>query len=200
MSKAKKKVTLAECPIGLFRAESGNLCLKTEYGNNEGRIDAYIVSSGEFFWGAAPQTIASQRQQLVTPVGVRAALSPPDEERLTRRAEQAEQRAEEAEREIARLNALPERAEAVEALASVGVLFDHEGELEILAGWVTKARAERDTAIAEREALRRELEIERTPVCFSCGAKVTEPCKRPPDRDCGREHLGGSRAALERSP
>lgn len=62
------QVTLAECPIGLFKSDSGELCLKTEYGNNEGRIDAYIVSSGEFFWGAAPQTIASQRAQMVTPV------------------------------------------------------------------------------------------------------------------------------------
>lgn len=60
-------VTLAECPIGLFMA-GGELCLKTEYGNNDGPIDAYIVSSGEFFWGAAPQTIASQRVQEVTPV------------------------------------------------------------------------------------------------------------------------------------
>jgi hypothetical protein len=61
------KVTLAECPVGLFLYE-GELCLKTEYGNNEGRIDAYIVSSGELFWGIHPQTIASQRAQLVTPV------------------------------------------------------------------------------------------------------------------------------------
>lgn len=61
-------VTLADCPIGLFVADGGELCLKTEYGNNEGRIDAYIVSSGEMFWGAAPQTIASQRAQMVTPV------------------------------------------------------------------------------------------------------------------------------------
>jgi hypothetical protein len=62
------KVTLAECPIGLFMSEGGELCLKTEYGDNEGRIDAYIVSSGEMFWGAAPQTRASQRAQMVTPV------------------------------------------------------------------------------------------------------------------------------------
>jgi hypothetical protein len=62
------KVTLAECPVGLFVSKDGELCLKTEYCNNEGRIDAYIVSSGEFFWGAAPQTIASQRAQMVTPV------------------------------------------------------------------------------------------------------------------------------------
>lgn len=61
-------VTLAECPIGLFIADSGELCLKTEYGGGDGRIDAYIVSSGEMFWGAAPQTIASQRASMVTPV------------------------------------------------------------------------------------------------------------------------------------
>ena len=63
-----KPVTLAACPIGLFYTESGDLCLKTEYGNNEGRIDAYIVDTGEFFWGSQPQTIANQRKQLVTPV------------------------------------------------------------------------------------------------------------------------------------
>lgn len=63
-------VTLADCPIGLFLDDGRQLCLKTEYGNNDGRIDAYIVSSGEFFWGSAPQTIASQRAQMVTPVDV----------------------------------------------------------------------------------------------------------------------------------
>ena len=62
------KTTLAESPIGLFMSDSGEQCLKTEYGNNEGRIDAYIVSSGEMFWGAEPQTIASQRAELVMPV------------------------------------------------------------------------------------------------------------------------------------
>ena len=61
-------ISLASCPIGLFVSQSGELCLKTEYGNNDGRIDAYIVSSGEFFWGAPPQTITSQRQQMVRPV------------------------------------------------------------------------------------------------------------------------------------
>lgn len=58
---------LKNCPIGLFWHKA-TLCLKTEYGNNEGRIDAYIVCTGEFFWGDAPQTIASQRSMLVTPV------------------------------------------------------------------------------------------------------------------------------------
>ena len=61
------EVQLAECPIGLFLSDGGELCLKTEYGNNEGRIDAYIVSTGEFFWGSTshPQ---DQRRVLVTPV------------------------------------------------------------------------------------------------------------------------------------
>jgi hypothetical protein len=61
-------VALAECPIGLFWSDYGTLCLKTEYGNNEGRIDAYIIESGEFYWGPAPQTIASQRASLVRPI------------------------------------------------------------------------------------------------------------------------------------
>jgi hypothetical protein len=66
-------VSLSDCPIGLFVSGRGTLCLKTEYGNNEGRIDAYIVSSGEFFWGASPQTIANQRQQMVRPIELDAA-------------------------------------------------------------------------------------------------------------------------------
>jgi hypothetical protein len=67
----KRTRTLADCPIGLFMdAISGTLCLKTEYGNNDGRIDAYIVSSGEFYWGPAPQNIANQRKARVYPVKV----------------------------------------------------------------------------------------------------------------------------------
>jgi hypothetical protein len=61
------EVSLAECPVGLFWC-GDTLALKTEYGNNDGRIDAYIVDSGEFFWGEAPQTIASQRAQRVVPI------------------------------------------------------------------------------------------------------------------------------------
>lgn len=62
-----KSVPLSECPIGLFVSDGGELCLKTEYGNNEGRIDAYIISSGEFFWGGA-KTNLEQRRVMVTPV------------------------------------------------------------------------------------------------------------------------------------
>jgi hypothetical protein len=68
LTESTMPITLDRCPIGLFRSAAGSLCLKTEYGNNEGRIDAYIVDSGEFFWGEAPQTIASQRAQIVYPV------------------------------------------------------------------------------------------------------------------------------------
>lgn len=60
-------LSLAQCPVGLFRF-GDMLVLKTEYGNNEGRIDAYIVETGEFFWGDPPQTIKSQRAQIVYPV------------------------------------------------------------------------------------------------------------------------------------
>lgn len=58
-------VSLASCPIGLFLSSSGELCLKTEYGANEGRIDAYIVSTGEFFWGGTNSS-REQRQVQVT--------------------------------------------------------------------------------------------------------------------------------------
>lgn len=65
-------VVLEDCPIGLF-LHKGQLCLKTEYrgsGPDCSMIDAYIVSSGEFFAGPQPQTTDSQRRTLVTPVKV----------------------------------------------------------------------------------------------------------------------------------
>lgn len=40
-------VPLRYCPVGLF-IHGNDLCVKTEYGN-----EAYIVSSGEYFWGGA---------------------------------------------------------------------------------------------------------------------------------------------------
>jgi hypothetical protein len=65
----KRAVRLADCPTGLFMF-GDTLGFKSEYGNNEGRIDAFIVSSGEFFWGPNPQTIAAQRERMVRPVRV----------------------------------------------------------------------------------------------------------------------------------
>jgi len=42
-----KSISLEDCPIGLFLYKD-TLCLKTEYGNNEGWLDCYIVESGEY--------------------------------------------------------------------------------------------------------------------------------------------------------
>lgn len=67
-------VSLAACAIGLFESGNGELCLKTEYGSNEGRIDAYIVSSGELFWGGTVRP-ADQRKVIVQPVAISAAPS-----------------------------------------------------------------------------------------------------------------------------
>lgn len=72
-----ERVSLANCPVGLFVSGAGELCLKTEYGNNAGRVDAYVVSSGEMFWGEHPQTIANQQNQLVMPATVEDAPTPP---------------------------------------------------------------------------------------------------------------------------
>jgi len=45
------------------------LALKSEYGDNDGRIDAYIVGSGEFFWGGTSDPMV-QRNLMVHPVEI----------------------------------------------------------------------------------------------------------------------------------
>lgn len=62
------RVTLADCPIGLFIDSSGQLCVKTEYSEDSGRIRAFVVASGEAFWGPHPQTAANQRNAMVMPL------------------------------------------------------------------------------------------------------------------------------------
>ena len=81
---AREAVALEDCPIGLFISRYGSLCLKTEYGDNNGRIDAYIVSSGELFWGDPPQTVASQRASMVTPVDYAAEILAAEENERAR--------------------------------------------------------------------------------------------------------------------
>lgn len=61
-------IMLGACPIGLFMSGDGELCLKTEYRTKNGAVEAYIVASGEMFWGDAPQTVERQLQQRVTPI------------------------------------------------------------------------------------------------------------------------------------
>jgi hypothetical protein len=46
---AHSLISFAECPIGLF-LDDDVLCLKTEYHTN-GRADAFVVESGEYYWG-----------------------------------------------------------------------------------------------------------------------------------------------------
>jgi len=75
----KISCTLAECPIGLFLC-GDELCLKTEYGKNDGSVDAYIVSSGESFWGDL-NTGGRQQDTLVIPIEVTGfkSIDPPQE-------------------------------------------------------------------------------------------------------------------------
>lgn len=68
--------TLETCPPGLFLADAyGTLGMKSEYHTDKGAVEAYIVESGEFFWGDNPQTVERQRAQIVRPVPHDAILS-----------------------------------------------------------------------------------------------------------------------------
>lgn len=60
-------VRLDEAPIGLFMS-CGELCVKTEYREPNGAVSAFIVESGEFFWGPSPQSVASQNAAMVQPL------------------------------------------------------------------------------------------------------------------------------------
>lgn len=62
------KVTLADCPPGLFEFE-GSLGFKTEYRTNEGFVEAYCMDSGEFFWGGT-ETHVDRGHLLVRPAEV----------------------------------------------------------------------------------------------------------------------------------
>lgn len=62
---ALRETSLEECPVGLFVC-SGELCFKSEY-STDGRPDAYIVASGEYFWGGTDEP-AEARRLRVTPL------------------------------------------------------------------------------------------------------------------------------------
>ncbi len=48
----EETMTVREAPVGLLLVEeSGETILKTEYANNDGVCECYIVSSGERFCG-----------------------------------------------------------------------------------------------------------------------------------------------------
>lgn len=64
----KLACTLDECPPGLFIL--GNcLGFKSEYRTEKGLTEAYVVASGEFFWGGA-KTGEERDALLVTPVEI----------------------------------------------------------------------------------------------------------------------------------
>lgn len=45
------EVTLEELEKGSLFKFGNSICMKTEYVTQSGTIEAYIVGSGEFFWG-----------------------------------------------------------------------------------------------------------------------------------------------------
>ena len=47
----KGKVKLGELKTGKLFMYNGNIALKSEYRTEKGAIEAYIVGSGEMFWG-----------------------------------------------------------------------------------------------------------------------------------------------------
>ena len=48
----EETMTVKDAPVGLLIVEdSGEVIMKTEYANNDGVCECYIVSSGERFWG-----------------------------------------------------------------------------------------------------------------------------------------------------
>ena len=60
---------LIECPVGLFKFND-ILCLKTEYMLPDGRVEAYIVSSGETFCGGV-HSVEEFNNLEVTPLKLR---------------------------------------------------------------------------------------------------------------------------------
>ncbi len=63
------KCKLSNCPVGLFLSATGTLCVMTEYMTETNKRDAYIVESGEYFWGGTGDT-TSRANLLVTPCKV----------------------------------------------------------------------------------------------------------------------------------
>jgi hypothetical protein len=52
----KYKVSLEDLPAGCLFLYNQTLCLKTEYKTTNGAIEAFIVGSGEMFWGGTNTT------------------------------------------------------------------------------------------------------------------------------------------------
>lgn len=65
-----KPMTLNELPVGtLFMYGSDCIAIKSEYRADNGLIEAYILGSGELFWGGA-STVKEQSELLVQPLEI----------------------------------------------------------------------------------------------------------------------------------
>lgn len=62
-------VKLKDLEKGSLFMYNGTMALKSEYRSNQGSIQAYIVGSGEFFWGGV-DTIEELNNLEVTPVKI----------------------------------------------------------------------------------------------------------------------------------
>jgi len=63
----REEVTLDELDKGSLFIWKGSYCLKTEYKTDNGAIEAYIVGSGEMFWGGTTNA-TEQAKLLVKPI------------------------------------------------------------------------------------------------------------------------------------
>ena len=60
-------VPLADCPPGVFVSPQGWLGFRNEYWTDKGEPEAYVLASGEFYWGGV-DTHAERRKVLVRPL------------------------------------------------------------------------------------------------------------------------------------
>lgn len=71
----KDEIKLKDLPKGSLFLDGETLCLKTEYRTTAGAIEAYIVGSGEFYWGGVSRpeaqlnlTVTQVDHQFLTPL------------------------------------------------------------------------------------------------------------------------------------
>ncbi len=61
---ADKLMSIEDAPPGLVLTEDGYLIFKTEYGDNDGNLDCYVLASGE----KATVGNKDNREELVRPI------------------------------------------------------------------------------------------------------------------------------------
>ena len=61
----KSITTLGKLPVGSLFIFGTTLCLKTEYRSENSSIDAYIVGSGEKFWGGTDNPVDQKALEVI---------------------------------------------------------------------------------------------------------------------------------------